>query len=157
MIVVSAAPDGELPIIRTGVFAQLHPLINEVWAELQRRDPLLPDPSKTTEKVVPPKPATAAATKPAATGKPADADKPAEDGAVDTTDDPEAKEAETPKPDSELPAGQPAPSAAQPAISKDQMSLFGPPADEPVTSDEAVIVNPLEMPVAQEEQAVTEQ
>lgn len=112
-IIVCAAPQGELPIIKTGVFAQLHPLINEVWGELQRREPLLPDPAKTTEKPAP------VALKPA--------QKKDEDGGKA-----QAKPAED----------KPAPPAADaPVVSKDQMSLFAPPADA-VTSPAAVIADP---------------
>ena len=42
-IIVSGAPDGEIPTIRSGVFADLHGLVNATWAELQRREPQVPN------------------------------------------------------------------------------------------------------------------
>lgn len=36
---VSAAPEGEMPIARTGLFADRHALLDEVWGELQHRQP----------------------------------------------------------------------------------------------------------------------
>lgn len=38
-IVVSGAPEGEMPIVETGVFADLHRLIDQVWLTLLQRKP----------------------------------------------------------------------------------------------------------------------
>jgi hypothetical protein len=38
-IIVSGAPAGEMPIVRTGLFADRHVLLDEVWGELQHRKP----------------------------------------------------------------------------------------------------------------------
>lgn len=115
LIVVSAAPEGELPVIKTGVFAQLHPLINEVWGELQRREPLLPDPATMTEK-----PAPVAAKS---------AQKKDQDAGKDKT---EAKTVD---------ANTAPPATEAPVVSKEQMSLFAPSADA-VTSPAVVIADP---------------
>lgn len=42
---MSGAPAGEIPEIRAGSFAEMHPLINQVWAALQRREEMKPDPA----------------------------------------------------------------------------------------------------------------
>jgi len=49
-ILVAGAPQGEIPEIRAGNFANLHPLINEVWGALQRREEMKPDPALTAAK-----------------------------------------------------------------------------------------------------------
>lgn len=41
-IVVSGAPEGELPAVRSGVFADLHQMINQMWMELIKRKPQVP-------------------------------------------------------------------------------------------------------------------
>lgn len=48
-VVVSGAPAGEIPVIMVATFAQLHPTVNAVWAELAKRAPQVPDltPAKT--------------------------------------------------------------------------------------------------------------
>lgn len=40
-IVISAAPEGEMPIIRTGLFQDRHQLLDDIWAELLTRKPKL--------------------------------------------------------------------------------------------------------------------
>lgn len=49
-IIASGAPQGEIPEIRSGSFANLHQLVNEVWAALQRREEMKPDPTLTAAK-----------------------------------------------------------------------------------------------------------
>lgn len=41
-LIVSGAPQGEMPVVHTGEFAQVHQLINSAWAELVRRKPQVP-------------------------------------------------------------------------------------------------------------------
>lgn len=53
-IVVSGAPDGEMPIVHSGAFAEVHQLINRTWAELLKRKPQVP-------KITAPKPDKASA------------------------------------------------------------------------------------------------
>lgn len=38
-IVISGAPAGEMPIVRTGKFSEMHALLDEVWLELNKRKP----------------------------------------------------------------------------------------------------------------------
>lgn len=38
-IVMTGAPEGEMPEVRTGVFAELHRLVDDVWATLLKRKP----------------------------------------------------------------------------------------------------------------------
>lgn len=41
-VTVSGAPEGEMPIVHAGLFADVHNLINATWAELIRRKPQVP-------------------------------------------------------------------------------------------------------------------
>ncbi len=41
-IIVSGAPVGEMPIIKSGTFADRHALTDAIYAELQRREPQVP-------------------------------------------------------------------------------------------------------------------
>lgn len=41
-IIVAGAPVGEMPIIKTGTFANRHVLVDAIYAELQRREPQVP-------------------------------------------------------------------------------------------------------------------
>jgi len=40
-IVVTGAPEGELPAVYTGAFSDLHRLIDQVWIEVNTRKPLV--------------------------------------------------------------------------------------------------------------------
>lgn len=53
-VVVSGAPVGEIPVIKVAPFAQLHPTVNAVWADLARRAPQVPN--LESAKVAPPPP-----------------------------------------------------------------------------------------------------
>lgn len=75
-IAVSGAPEGEMPIVRTGTFPELHHLIDQVWIELQKRQP----------QVVTVKAEKKAAPKPAA--KPSDPKSDSKDGEPDEAPDP---------------------------------------------------------------------
>ena len=41
-LIVSGAPQGEMPVVHTGEFAQVHQLVNAAWSELVRRKPQVP-------------------------------------------------------------------------------------------------------------------
>ena len=41
-LIVSGAPQGEMPVVRTGEFAQVHQMVNAAWAELVKRKPQVP-------------------------------------------------------------------------------------------------------------------
>ena len=38
-LVISGAPKGEMPVVKAGVFADVHRLFDETWVELQKRKP----------------------------------------------------------------------------------------------------------------------
>ena len=38
-VLVSGAPEKEMPVVRTGLFPELHGLIDQVWIELMKRKP----------------------------------------------------------------------------------------------------------------------
>lgn len=38
-LVISGAPDGEMPVVRAGNFSEIHPLFDELWLELIKRKP----------------------------------------------------------------------------------------------------------------------
>lgn len=38
-IIVSGAPEKEMPVVRTGMFPDLHRLLDETWVELMKRQP----------------------------------------------------------------------------------------------------------------------
>lgn len=60
-VLISGAPEQEMPIVRAGVFADMNRLLGEVWIELQKRKPqVVKVPKEKTEK---------SETKPAATNK----------------------------------------------------------------------------------------
>lgn len=55
-IIVSGAPEGEMPAVHSGEFAQVHQLINTTWAELMKRKAQVPkltapktEPAKATK------------------------------------------------------------------------------------------------------------
>jgi len=66
-VIVSGAPAGEMPIIKTGQFAQMQQLVGQVWRELATREPQVPD---LTVKATAAKPAAKATGKGKAKGKP---------------------------------------------------------------------------------------
>lgn len=38
-LTISGAPEKEMPVVRTGIFADVHTLFDQVWIELQKREP----------------------------------------------------------------------------------------------------------------------
>ena len=38
-IIISGAPEKEMPVVRTGTFPDLHRLIDETWVKLMKREP----------------------------------------------------------------------------------------------------------------------
>jgi hypothetical protein len=49
-ILLSGAPEGEMPEMRVGVFSQLHPLLDEVWVTLHKRKSQLVTKPKSSSK-----------------------------------------------------------------------------------------------------------
>lgn len=52
-LVISGAPDGEMPVVRTGNFSEIHRLFDELWLEMIKRKPKVvarPTASKSTER-----------------------------------------------------------------------------------------------------------
>lgn len=49
-LIVSGAPQHEMPVVRTGLFAQRHDLLDEVWIALGTRKPQVVKVKATTEK-----------------------------------------------------------------------------------------------------------
>lgn len=41
-LIVSGAPQGEMPVVHAGDFSQVHPMFNAVWTELIKRKPQVP-------------------------------------------------------------------------------------------------------------------
>jgi hypothetical protein len=78
-VVVSGAPAGEIPVIKVSTFAQLHPTVNAVWAELAKRAPQVPD-------LTPPRAAPAAKAKKAKASAVAVVDAEASEAADGTSD-----------------------------------------------------------------------
>ncbi len=70
-VVVSGAPEKEMPVIKIGTFPELHRLLDAVWVELQKRDPQVV--------TVKDKPKVAAKSKPKADKAPADEDESTEE------------------------------------------------------------------------------
>lgn len=66
-VIVSGAPAGEMPIIKTGQFAQMQQLVGQVWRELATREPQVPD---LTAKATAAKPVAKATGKGKAKSKP---------------------------------------------------------------------------------------
>lgn len=51
-VLVSGAPDGEMPVVKAGLFADLHRLLDETWIALLKRKPQVvkrPAPKQTAE------------------------------------------------------------------------------------------------------------
>ncbi len=100
-VLVSGAPEGEMPVVRAGMFQELQHLIGGVWVELQKRKP-------QTVKVP-------AATKTATAKKPKEKDADADETENEAAEDSNAPATAT-EPD-QLVA--PAPPAALPTIEGD--------------------------------------
>ena len=63
VVVVSGAPQHEMPTVRSGVFADRHRLLDEVWVELKKRKPqVVKVPKEKTDKST--KPAADTTTEP---------------------------------------------------------------------------------------------
>ena len=93
-VIVSAAPEGELPVILSGNFAELKILFDEAWLALLKREPV----------VVPDKARKVEAEKPA----------PNKDAAPEPDDEPETVETDTIEPEP-APVVEPEPEPVEPA------------------------------------------
>lgn len=79
-LVISGAPAGEMPLIKSGTFAERHALLDQMWAELLRR----PDQTPTITK---PKPASTAPRKVKTVGAETSYDKTLDESADETQDE----------------------------------------------------------------------
>ena len=93
-VIVSAAPEGELPVILSGNFDELKTLFDEAWLALLKREPV----------VVPDKARKVEAEKPA----------PNKDAAPEPDDEPETVETDTIEPEP-APVVEPEPEPVEPA------------------------------------------
>lgn len=120
-IVVSGAPAGEMPVVHTGAFADLHALINATWAELQRREPQVPviKAEKVTTNV-----------KPAADAKDED-----DDTSETSVDEPASQTTSTPAENDQLVVNE---TEALPEIAGDTSGGTTGDVAEPVTSEDVL-------------------
>lgn len=122
-LVISGAPAGEMPLIKSGTFAERHALLDQMWAELLRR----PDQTPT---ITEPKPTKNTPAKVKTVGATTSYDDETADEAADETPA-EADDANT--------DGEPA--TEQPAVG-------GPPETETdIDSDQLVVQPPADLPV----------